>query len=85
MKISIWLQVDIRGYTKEQIEEIKEKINHGIIKDQTSADSWVKKNINQSRHNLGTSIDARDRRINGSNDSLDMGSSEGESFGESSY
>lgn len=79
------LKFSTEGLTEEDINQVKEKIKYGNIKDQRSFDKWFKSYLNQQRRNISNSIDAEDRRTNGYNDSLDTRSSEGKTNTGQSY
>ena len=73
------LKFSTDGYTAEDINNIKEEIEDGNIRDQKSFDKWVKSNLDQQGSDNSDSIDAQDRAANGDNDRLDLQTPEGES------
>lgn len=68
------IKIDTRNLSEEQIREFENNIENGRIKDQRSADLWVKANIDQQRHDISNSIDIEVRGSNEDHDSLDLGS-----------
>ena len=73
------LKFSTDGYTTEDINNIKEEIENGNIRDQKSFDKWVKSNLDQQGSDNSDSIDAQDRAANADNDRLDLQTPEGES------
>jgi hypothetical protein len=65
--------------TAEDINNIKEEIEDGNIRDQKSFDKWVKSNLDQQGSDNSDSIDAQDKAANADNDRLDQQTPEGES------
>ena len=75
------LKFSVAGLSREDINNIKEAIENGIIRDQASFDKWAKSNIGRLRNNNSDSIDATDRQSDADNDRLDLQASERESIG----
>ncbi len=82
-RVKLW--VDTRDYTKEEINEIKNEIENGNIRDQKSFNKWVKLNLNQQGSDNSDSIDAEERATNENNDRLDLQASRGEPRRRQSY
>ena len=72
-------KIDLSGYPDIEINEIKKRIENGIIRNQESFNKWSESHIEEQRRYSSDHIDAEDRASNLDNVGLDKQTLQGES------
>ena len=73
------LKFSTDGYTSEDINNIKEEIENGNIRNQKDFNRWASNHSKRQGSNNSDSIDVEDRRTNANNAGLDSEAQQGES------